>query len=55
MPPVFPEPATVYWTCSPGQWDALLSAAYEKGHILLEIEVVDGEEKLARAWRKPAK
>ena len=40
-------------TCSPGQWDTLLNAAYESGWMLLEIEEVNGEEKAVRAWKKP--
>ena len=42
----------MFFTCSPGQWDALLNAAYEGGHLLLEIEEVNGEEKVVRAWKK---
>jgi hypothetical protein len=38
-------------TCSPGQWDGLLQAAYDSGLLLLEIEEIDGEEKAVRAWR----
>jgi hypothetical protein len=46
-------PGTVTITVSPGQWDGIVQAAYEMGHLLLEIEVVDGEEKIARAYRRP--
>jgi hypothetical protein len=46
------QPGGLYVTCSPGQWDGLLKASYEKGFTLLEIEVVKGEEKIVRAWKK---
>ena len=36
-------------TMSVGQWDALLSAAYEQGWILLEL---DDDERPVRAYRK---
>lgn len=45
-------PGTVTFTMSPGQWDALLAAAYSRGALLLEIEDSDEGEHVARAYRK---
>jgi hypothetical protein len=45
-------PGKCYITCSPGQWDALLAASYERGSMLLEIEEINGEEKAVRAYQK---
>ena len=53
IPNPFPQPGMQFITCSPGQWDTLLNAAYESGWMLLEIEEVNGEEKAVRAWKKP--
>jgi hypothetical protein len=39
-------------TMSPGQWDALLAAAYAAGWILLEV---DERERPVRAYRKALK
>lgn len=39
-------------TMSEGQWDGLLSAAYEQGWILLEL---DEREKPVRAYKKEPK
>lgn len=39
-------------TMSEGQWDGLLSAAYERGWILLEL---DADERPKRAYRKAEK
>ena len=52
LPNPFPAPGASYITMSPGQWDGLLQAAYDDDFTLLEIEVVDGEEKLARAFKR---
>ena len=37
---------------SPGQWDALLQGAYEADWTLLEVDLVNGSEKIVRAFRK---
>ena len=42
------EAGSVIITCSPGQWDALLAAGYERGYTLLEL---DASEKPAKAYR----
>jgi hypothetical protein len=42
-------PRTRMMTMSDGQWDPLLSAAYEQGWILLEL---DEKEQPVRAYRK---
>ena len=49
------QPGTLTITVSPGQWDNLIKAAYEGGHLLLEIEEVNGEERAVRAYRHNAK
>ncbi len=36
-------------TMSKGQWDALLSVAYQQGHTLLEL---DADERPVAAYRK---
>ena len=41
-------PGALIITMGKGQWDALLSAAYEAGWILLEV---DADEKPVRAYR----
>lgn len=46
-------PGTLSITVSPGQWDNLIKAMYEGGHLLLEIEEVNGKEKCVRAYCKP--
>ncbi len=46
------QPGTVVVTMGEGQWDATLSAAYEQGWILLEV---DEREQPVRAYRKAAK
>lgn len=38
-------------TVSPGQWDPLMKVFYEQGHLLLEVEEVNGEERVVRAYR----
>lgn len=45
------QPGTITITVSPGQWDNLIKAAYDRGHLLLEIEEVNGEERAVRAYR----
>jgi hypothetical protein len=45
------KPGTLSITVSPGQWNALIKAFYDRGHLLLEIEVVNGEERITRAYR----
>lgn len=52
LPKTFLEPGEFYITCSPGQWDMKLQAAYDAGWTLLEIEEVRGVEKAVRAWKK---
>ena len=44
---------TVNITISPGQWDEYFSEAYKDGFTLLEVDVVDGAEKIVAAYRKP--
>jgi hypothetical protein len=39
-------------TMTEGQWDGLLSAAYEQGWILLEL---DADDRPVRAYRKARK
>lgn len=48
------QPGCVCITISPGQWDALIKTMYDRGHLLLEIEEVNGQEKVVRAYRKPS-
>ena len=43
----FTKPCVVI-TMSRGQWDKLLEAAYEKGHVLLEL---DRNEKPVKAYQ----
>lgn len=45
------KPGTCTITVSPGQWDGLIKAFYEHGHLLLEIDEVNGEERPVRAFR----
>lgn len=52
IPCPFPEPGKQYITCSPGQWDKLLKAAYESGWTLLEIKQKDGREIVVKAFKK---
>jgi hypothetical protein len=52
LPNPFPEPGALYMTMSPGQWDALLQNAYDRGWVLLEIEEVNGQEKAVRAFKR---
>jgi hypothetical protein len=52
LPIQFPEPGKIYCTMSRGQWDALLSVVYKEGGTLIEIEEINGEEKVVRAYRK---
>jgi len=47
--PLEPRPGQLVVTMSEGQWDSLLSAAYEQGWILLEL---DENEKPVRAYRR---
>ena len=44
----FDKPGCVI-TMSPGQWDGLLSAAYERGWVLIEI---DEHEQPVRAYQR---
>ena len=37
-----------------GDWHKGAETAYERGALLLEIEDLDGEERVVRAWKKPA-
>lgn len=43
------RPGQLVMTMAEGQWDAMLSTAYEQGWILLEL---DEREKPVRAYRK---
>jgi len=43
------RPGQLVMTMSVGQWDAMLSAAYADGWILLEL---DEQEKPVRAYRR---
>lgn len=43
------RPGQLVMTMVEGQWDGLLSAAYEEGFVLLEL---DENEKPVRAYRK---
>lgn len=43
------RPGTLTVTMSEGQWDALLSASYEAGAVLLEL---DAQERPVRAFQK---
>ena len=43
------RPGVCMITLSPGQWDALLGAAYAQGWTLLEL---DDDEKPVRAYRR---
>jgi hypothetical protein len=43
------QPSRITVTMSPGQWDALLEAAYDQGHVLLEL---DNNEMPLRAYQK---
>jgi hypothetical protein len=52
LPFPFPVPGRCYITMSPGQWDALLQCAYDANWTLLEVDLVNGEEKIVRAFRK---
>jgi hypothetical protein len=54
LPNPFPIPGKCYMTMTPGQWDWVLQEAYERNWMLLEIEVVDGEEKAVKAFQKKA-
>ena len=45
------RPNQLVMTMSVGQWDAMLSAAYNDGWVLLEL---DEDEKPVRAYRKAA-
>lgn len=55
LPKIFAEPGEPYITCLPGEWDAMLKLAYTAGWTLLEIEQVNGEQKVIRAWKQPIK
>jgi hypothetical protein len=44
------KPAVIV-TMSVGQWDGLLAAAYDRGHILLEL---DDNETPIKAYRRKA-
>jgi len=52
VPQSLSDPAESYITCSPGQWDPLLKAAYDTGWTLIEMEGEIGKEKPVRAWKK---
>lgn len=54
LPNPFPQPGAKCITMSPGQWDGLLQAAYEMHWMLFEVEEVDGEEKIVRAFKRQA-
>ena len=43
------KPATINITMSPGQWDGLLQAAYDRGAFLIEV---DEKEVPVKAYRK---
>jgi len=47
--PLWSHPGQLVVTMGEGQWDGLLSSAYELGWILLEL---DEDEKPVRAYRK---
>ena len=48
-------PGNLSITVSPGQWSALIKCFYESGHLLLEIEEVNGKERIARAYKLDAR
>jgi len=48
------QPGSVCITVSPGQWDNLIKAMYDRGHLLLEIEEINSQETIVRAYRKPS-
>lgn len=54
IPRPFPKQGEQYITVSPGQWDALIQSSYESGWTLLEIESVNGIERIARAFKRRA-
>ena len=47
--PLGSRPGQLVMTMTQGQWDAMLSAAYTDGWVLLEL---DENEKPVRAYRK---
>lgn len=47
---IFDKPQVIV-TMSPGQWDGLLAAAYDRGAVLLELD--DGEKPI-RAYQRKA-
>jgi hypothetical protein len=49
--PLGSHPGQQVVTMSEGQWDGLLSAAYQRGWILLEL---DDDERPVRAYRNTA-
>lgn len=47
--PLGSRPGHLVMTMSEGQWDGMLSAAYEQGWVLLEL---DDNERPVRAYKK---
>ena len=41
----------LYITVSPGQWDVTLQSAYDAGVMLLEIDKINGQEQIVRAYQ----
>lgn len=37
----------------PGQQDYLLKRVYDYGGVLFEMEIINGEERIVRAYQKP--
>jgi hypothetical protein len=52
MPENLFYPGALIITASPGQWDALLSACYDSGYIILQVEQINGAEKFTKAFKK---
>jgi hypothetical protein len=44
-------PGTLTITISPGQWDEMIKQIYERGHLLLEIEEINGCQKVVKAYQ----
>lgn len=44
-----PRRGMAYITCSPGQWDGVLRAAYEVGFVLIEV---DAAERPVQAYQR---
>lgn len=45
-------PGTFTITVSPGQWDNVIKSCYEAGHLLLEIENINGQDTVVRAYKR---